>query len=622
MKILLITPPLTQLNTPYPATTVLKGFLQTKGYNVSQADIGIELINRIYTNGFLEELFRQTTSIKKNKKAQRIFQNKERYINCVDSVIRFLQGKDKTLAQRIANRSLLPEGPRFDQPADLEWAFGVSGTEDKARHLATLFVEDMADYIRETVAPDFNLVRYAERLATYAPQFDQLEEILQKDPNRIDLEMLLILREKIEKEQPGMIGFSVPFPGCFYAALRCGQFIKKEYPEITVVIGGGYPNTELRSLREKRIFQYTDYITLDDGELPLERLVLFLEKKSNKEELVRTFYLLNNELVYSGNERENIPFIKTGIPDFSGLPHEKYISLAEMTNPMHRLWTNGKWNKIVVAHGCYWAKCAFCDVSLDYICRYEAPDAALVVDKMEAIMAQTGESGFHFTDEALSPKLLREIALEILRRKLVVSFWGNIRFEKSYTPELCDLLAEAGCIAVSGGLEVASDRLLKLMNKGVDICRTAQAAYNLTQAGIMVHTYLMYGFPTETEQETINALEVIRQLFEAGIIQSAFWHRYAMTIHSPSGMNPEEFGVKRTSYRLNPCSNNEVDFEEKRDFDIEALGNGLKLATYNYMHDIGLNFPLHQWFSVKIPKTTVEKRYIRNIISEKPAGNA
>lgn len=614
MKILLITPPLTQLNTPYPATTVLKGFLQTKGYRVAQADMGIELIHRVYTANFLQELFLQTASIKKSKKSQRIFEDKELYIQCTEAVIRFLQGKDKTLAQRIINRSLLPEGPRFDRTADLEWAFGVSGTEDKARHLATLFVEDIADYIRDTVAPDFGLVRYAEQLATYAPQFDQLEETLQKEPNRIDVEMLSILREKIEKEQPDVIGFSVPFPGCFYAALRCGQFIKKEYPEIKVITGGGYPNTELRSLQEKRIFKYTDYIVLDDGELPLERLLFFQEKKCDKKDLVRTFYLSDENVTYSGNEKENIPFIQTGIPDFSGLPHEKYISLAEMTNPMHRLWTNGKWNKMVVSHGCYWAKCAFCDTSLDYICRYEAPDASLVVDKMESIMAQTGESGFHFTDEALPPKLLREVALEILRRKLTVCFWGNIRFEKSYTPELCNLLAEAGCIAVSGGLEVASDRLLKLMNKGVDIRQTAQAAYNLTQAGIMVHTYLMYGFPSETEQETVNALEVIRQMFEAGIVQSAFWHRYAMTIHSPSGANPEKFGVKRSSYKLNPFSNNEVGFEEKQDFDIDVLGNGLKLATYNYMHDIGLDFPIQKWFPVKIPKCTIDKRYIRNII--------
>ena len=602
MRILLTIPPLTQLNTAYPSTSVLKGYLEKMGHTVFQSDLGIELICRIYTKDFLQRVFDETSGKKMSQKVARIFQERDRYIHSVEAAIRFLQGKDRTLAPRIANRSLFPEGPRFDNTADMEWAFGVSGIEDKARYIATLFIEDIADYLREMVSPFFDLIKYAESLSSYAPTFDKIEKALNTKPNIIDIETMKLLDEKIKESEAQLVGFSVPFPGCLYAALRCGQYIKKHYPGIKVVIGGGFPNTELRHLSDSRIFQYVDYITLDDGELPIQRLTEYMEGKCQAKDLIRTYYIEEGKLIYSGNDDENIPFSENGTPNFSGLKMDLYLSMTDMVNPMHKLWSCGKWNKMVMAHGCYWAKCAFCDTTIDYICRYDAPKATLIVDRMESIIAQTGETGFHFTDEALPPKLLKEVAEEILRRKLTVSFWGNVRFEKSYTQELCDLLSDAGCVAVSGGLEVASDRLLKLMNKGVSIGQAAESARHFTNAGIMVHTYLMYGFPGETLQETINAIEVVRQLFCEGLVQSAFWHRYAMTEHSPSGQNPEKFNVRRTTLQRNPFANNEIDFEEELDYDIDAIGEGLNLATYNYMHGIGLETPVYRWFSVKVPK--------------------
>ena len=605
MKYLLLTPPLTQLNTPYPATTVLKAYLEEQGHETTQADLGIELILKIYTPEFLEKIFSQTQSA--TPTTQRIALMKRDYIKCVEPIIRFLQGKDNTLATHIANGTLLPEGPRFDNLADMEWAFGTSGTDDKARYMATLFIEDIADYIRENISPYFDLIRYAEHLAQYAPEFDQMEEALNKPTNITDKLLLDILEKHIAKQQPDIIGLTVPFPGCLYAALLCGKYIKTHHPNIKVVIGGGFANTECRTLSEKRIFKYTDYITLDDGELPLLRIAQLFENKITANNLVRTYYIEKDNITYSHNDDENLAFADTPSPNFEGLDMNEYISMAEMTNPMHRLWSNGKWNKMMLSHGCYWAKCAFCDTCLDYISRYETSTAAKAVDKMQSIMKQTGQSGFHFVDEAMSPQMLKNLSLEIINRNIATSFWGNIRFEKAYTPELCYLMAQAGCIAVSGGLEVASNRLLKLMNKGVSIEQTVTAARNLTNAGIMVHVYLMYGFPTETLQETINALELVRRMFEEGIVQSAFWHRYAMTVHSPSGKDPQKYGTKHTTNATNAFCNNEIDFDYHFDYNLEAVGQGLRFATYNYMNGLGFERPLHKWFNIKVPKHSLNR---------------
>ena len=565
MRILLITPPLTQLNTPYPATAYLKGFYAGQGNEVRQVDLGIEVVDRVLSATFL-------SSIGLTEQAR-----------LIEPVKRFLRGQDDTLGPRIANRSLLPEGKRFEQldEDNMEWSFGVSGTTDKAMHLATLFIEDIADHIREHVDSHFDLVRYAEYLSNDAPTFDPLYAELQQTPSPIDSLMLQLLEEYVSGFSPEKVCLTVPFPGCLYGALRCGQWLKA-HTNATVEIGGGFPNTEWRQLSDQRIYEFCHKVIVDSEE--------WVVGSTRAQMPHTTHYPLPTEIC----------------PDFSDLPLEKYLSLTEMTNPMHRLWSQGRWNKLVMAHGCYWHRCAFCDTSLDYIGNYHAPKATTVVDHMERVMAQTGRTGFHFVDEALPPKLLREVAEEILKRGLAVSFWGNIRFEKAYTAELCDLLAEAGMVAVSGGLEVASDRLLKLMDKGVTIQQTVEACRHLRDAGIMVHTYLMYGFPTETLQESVDALETVRRMFDEGIVQSAFWHRYAMTCHSPSGLNPEAYGARRTSLKPNPFCNNEVDWEPGFNYDIDAVGAALRLATYNYMNGLGLDQPVRSWFPIKVPKPSIK----------------
>lgn len=269
-----------------------------------------------------------------------------------------------------------------------------------------------------------------------------------------------------------------------------------------------------------------------------------------------------------------------------------------------------------MAHGCYWGKCTFCDISLPYIKLYEPITAQLLCDRMEEIIAQTGETGFHFVDEAAPPALMRELALEIIRRKLTVSWWTNIRFEKSFTRDLCLLLKASGCIAVSGGLEVASDRLLQLIQKGITVAQVAKVNKNFTDAGVMVHAYLMYGFPTQTAQETIDSLEMVRQMFGTGILQSAFWHQFAMTAHSPVGLEPETYMVVNQTATIGTFANNDLVHTDPTGADHESFSYGLKKSLLNYMHGACLDHPLHKWFDFKVPKTSVPAGYIEKALEE------
>ncbi len=628
-KLLLITPPFTQLNTPYPATAYLKGFLNTKGIASAQADLGIDVILRLFSKQGLTDLFRtiegsgsqpETRNLELlTPNASRILALKQEYLKTIDPVILFLQGKNPTLAHQICTEDFLPEASRFAQLEELDWAFGTMGTQDRGKHLATLYLEDISDLIVECIDPHFGFSRYAERLGRSANSFDELYDALQKPLTYIDKILIELLHERLVEENAQLVCFSVPFPGNLYAAFRSAQYIKQHFPHIKTAMGGGFANTELRSLADARVMEFFDFITLDDGEAPIECLVEYIDGRRDLRQLKRTFTLHDGMLQYIDNSGcRDYKQADVGTPDYSGLPLDNYISVIEVVNPMHCMWSDGRWNKLTMAHGCYWGKCTFCDISLDYIKVYEPVAAKLLVDRMEELIVQTGQTGFHFVDEAAPPALMREVALEILRRNIAVTWWTNIRFEKSFTADLCKLLKASGCVAVSGGLEVASDRLLELIQKGVTVAQVARVTRNFTEAGIMVHAYLMYGYPTQTVQETVDSLEMVRQMFELGILQSGFWHQFALTAHSPVGLEPEKFGVVKDSDIAGTFANNDILFTDSIGANHDKFSFGLKKSLFNYMHGLCFDFPLQEWFDFKIPQTKVPPQYIESVLQEEP----
>ena len=621
MKVLSVIPPMTQLNTPYPSTAYLTGFLRSRGVEAVQEDLALELILRLLSTEGLTKIREEITT--PSPKLQRFVGNFERYRATIGPTIAFLQGRDATLMHRICSREFLPEGDRFaslnnyvdDGSGDpMSWAFGALGTHDRARHLATLYLNDLADVLKEAIDPRFEFVRYAESLSSSQATFEPLARALSAPKNLVDRTLEELAREALERHSPSVVLLSVPFPGAVYAAFRIARAVKDFDPKITTVLGGGYVNTELRELNEPRVFDFFDFVTLDAGERPLLALLEHLDKKRPVEKLVRTFHREERGVRYVDFAEPDVPFGEVGTPTWDGLPLSKYLSLLDMLNPMHRLWSDGRWNKLTVAHGCYWKKCSFCDVGLDYISRYDVATAETLVDRIEAIVKETGQTGFHFVDEAAPPKSLKALAAELKKRQLPVTWWGNIRFEKSFTPQLCKELSESGCIAISGGLEVASDRLLNLMKKGVSVEQVARVTRAFSDAGILVHAYLMYGFPTQTVQDTVDALEYVRQLFAAGCIQSGFFHRFTCTVHSPVGKNPAEYGIELAPLPKVTFAKNDISFIDPTGVDHDELGVALKRAIYNFMHGVGLEEDVRSWFDGKVPKTKVNKHFIERAL--------
>ncbi len=621
---------MTQLNTPYPSTAYLTGFLRSRGVQATQADLALGLILALLSRDGLGQVLGEIAALPAGRASaavQAFAAEGGRYLATITATVRFLQGRDATLAHRIVGRDFLPEGPRFasldvfvDEAGGdpMAWAFGALGLQDRARHLATLYLNDIADLVRDAVDPRFEFVRYAESLAMSQPTFDPLAAALAAPANLVDRLLAGLVQQALAEHRPSVVLLSVPFPGAVYAALRIAQTIKATDPAIVTVLGGGFVNTELRELSDPRVFDFIDYVTLDAGERPLLALLDHLAGGRSAQRLVRTFHRPagSGAVRYTNFVEPDIPFTEVGTPTWDGLPLDRYLSLLDMLNPMHRLWSDGRWNKLTVAQGCYWKKCSFCDVSLDYIARFESASAELLVDRIATIVAETGQTGFHFVDEAAPPKALKTLAAELQRRQMAISWWGNIRFEKTFTPALCRQLADSGCIAISGGLEVASDRLLALMKKGVSVDQVARVTKGFADAGILVHAYLMYGFPTQTVQDTVDALEFVRQLFAAGCIQSGFFHRFACTVHSPVGQDPAAYGVTLQPLPAVSFAKNDIGFIDPTGVDHDALGRGLKKAIYNYMHGIGLEQDVRRWFDMPVPKTQVARQRIARALAQ------
>lgn len=618
MRILLLTPPFTQINTPYPATAFLKTFLIEHGFKVFQADLGIDTFLSLFSKSGLTKVFEEskkaTTLPKKHK---RIVNQSVKYLSTIDRVIRFLQNKDLTLGYRICSDDFLPKNHRFDQLISPDEIFGSMSVVDKARFISTIYLEEIADFIKEVIDHDFGFSRYAERLTLSSTNFDRLHDRLSAAEDLIDQFLIKHLNSYLAQQNPELVGISVPFPGCLYGALRAAKCIKQHDSNIQVAIGGGYVSTELRELSEPRVFEFVDYVCLDQGEFSFLQLIKHINRQNDKENLVRSYYLAEGKVRYSeGKKQFEFPNILVGVPDYSDLRLTDYLSVIEIPNPMHRLWNDGRWNKMMLAQGCYWQKCSFCDTSLSYIKDYFPGSAAQIVDKMEEVMAKTGQSGFHFVDEAAPPKLLKELACEILKRNLTVSWWTNIRFEKNYSSDVCKLLSASGCIAVSGGLETVSDRLLEMMNKGVSIQQAIDTLKNFQNAGILVHTYLMYGFPTQTAQETINSLEMVRQLFDQNLIQSCFWHRFALTAHSPMAKNPEKYKISIVGPQKGKFAWNDLEHDDPTGCDHEAFESGLNKAVFNFMYGIGLDYDIGYWFDFETKGATISPELVELLLNQ------
>ena len=653
LNTVIIQPPLVQLNTPYPSGAYLKAFFK-KVYeqkniegSVEWFDLSTELFHSIFCKKGLEHIFHTSSGRALNLadnfenqgdedsafQLRRYVSQSELWVRWIDVIVSVVCGGDSKISGREFTHEFVrsahsPRGNRMERfLSELGRDVGV----DDSQILASLALADLADYITMCYDSNFALIRYAEHLATSTSRFeDVLNGLNSPVLKNFYAPLLQKTLEQFSKENT-LYCVSVPFPGCFEAAVFTGQFIKHNCTlQSTVAFGGGYINTELRTVQEKRLFDYCDFLSYDKGygsylELFYKagEINFDLKKALNGKPFYNLKYISDNKIVepltdcpdYQKAEKQ---FIRTIVPDFSGIDFSRFPRLADDNNAMHRIWNDGAWLKAYMAYGCYWHRCAFCDTSLDYVKGFCGTDVSSLYKGLHEQAERAGVYGIHFVDEACPPISMQKFALLNAEcEKVPLTWWGNIRFEKTFSRDLADLLSYGGLTAVSGGIEIATGSGLDSVNKGTDIESIVAACCAFKEAGVLVHSYMIFGFWNQSDQDLINSMETLRQMFANGILDSAFWHQFTLTQHSTvykewlEGKHPE----------LKPIAKPEGQFAEN---DIHYQGEGksekysapLNTALELWMHGQKLNKNVESYFPFKMPSPSIPKNYVEQLIAK------
>ena len=648
LNTVIIQPPLVQLNTPYPSGAYLRAFFtalyeetKTEGA-VEWLDLSNALFHRIFCRAGLEFIFKKTAPIALQKadfferngddssafQLRRFVSSAENWCRWIDTVIaivcRSKNVSGREFVHEFVRSAHSPRGNRMEQ-----YLSGLNRdvTADDSQILASLALADLADYISVVYDESFSLIRYAEHLAVSTADFSQAAAGL-SSPVLNDFYKPL-LQEKLRPFLGGRALFciSIPFPGTFEAALFTAKEIRAQFGNKAIVsFGGGYVNTELRTVKETGLFDFCDILSYDKG---YGSYVDFFENDCalNGKQLYKIKYRFNGSVIEPLHHSERLEmreksYIKKIIPDFSGIDFDLYPRLADDTNPMHRIWNDGAWLKAYMAYGCYWHRCAFCDTSLDYVKGYCSTDISALYDGLHNQAEKTGVYGIHFVDEACPPAGMQLFALKNCAVSLTgaekkrLTWWGNIRFEKTFSRDMADLLSYGGLTAVSGGIEIATGNGLNSVNKGTSLEHIVSACCAFKEAGILVHSYMIFGFWNQTEQDLIDSMETLRQLFEAGLLDSAFWHKFSLTLHSTvyrEWTEGKHTDLKPLPLKKGQFAENALSFAgENRS---EKYAESLNFALDCWMHGEKLKKKVETYFPFKMPSPSVTADYVERLIA-------
>lgn len=567
MRALCIQPPFTQLNAPYPAVWYLDAWFRSRGISSSAEDHAIALTRALYSRDGLGKAFAAARSAlagrkhpdkASEKRVAAYLAQEDRYLSLIDGLAGYLAGQDPAFGYRLAVGAGLPLGMRAE--AVLGEEGGIS--PDDAPALATAVINDLADFIAYALDPGFGAVRYAERLASGARDYAQIKAAA-ADSWVLNELYRPFLRERFSELKRGtpdaagqrakeggrpayLICLTVPFPGCLAGALVAAQEARTAFgPDAIVVLGGGYPSTELRYLDAPAFFDDFDYLIYDAGYAALDSLLARWDGsydgpllgaryrgsdgKVRAEGLEPPAAASAGAAAFAAAEASDLAAIH---PDYEGCDFSSYLRVVDSPNPMHRLWNDTPWLKYRLAYGCYWRRCAFCDTELDYIKRYRPVKLEPLLMAADLAASRTGLYGIHFTDEAMPAAQVLAFARLNRGRRRPFTFWGNARFDRSWTEKTVAEAAEGGLIAVSGGIEIATGRGLEIVDKGFGLAELMRSLAAFKRSGVLVHAYLIYGFPGQAEQDIADSAETVRVLLAEGLIDSAFWHKFVLTRHS------------------------------------------------------------------------------------------
>jgi anaerobic magnesium-protoporphyrin IX monomethyl ester cyclase len=503
MKILLLFPPHWVPAMPHLALPTLTAYLRLRGVEVIQRDLNVEFFDALLTRGALEDALARLRA----------------------------QMPSAPTAMVPALRAALANGPRLAaQVEDAKAVFRSSDFFDGATSLpAFLTLAQSLDLASLPFAPtEVGLTNF--RPPVPADSSQSLLYIVE-DPQRnivYDFFRRHMLPD-IVREQPDIVGISIPTLDQMIAGMTLGHLIKAAGLPCHVTIGGPH----ISMLRERlpqvpEIFQLFDSAIVFDGETALLRLAEALDGDGDLSKVPNLIYRAKHD----GDVVRNTPVVVEPhpnlLPDFDGLPLERYL----VPSPVLPLLS---------AHGCYHGKCGFCNVGYGGPGTFSQLDADLVVEHMLALHEKYGARHIFFADEAMTPRNLKVMSTRLTEANTPVHWCGCVRFDAALTRDLMEHMAQGGCRMLLFGLETAAERTIKRMVKGTKLPEMSRILHDSTAAGIWNHTFFFFGFPGETmaeAQETVNFIYAHQDA-----IHSASPGAFLLERYSPVACAPKKYGV-------------------------------------------------------------------------------
>ncbi len=512
MKCLLLFPPHCLPYEPWSTIPALTTYLRAHGTCVTQRDLNIELYHRFLSRDYLD----------------RIRGSLERELGRLESVATLGPAEQQRLLDVLRGWALsasasdqIDEAKRTLTDAQAFYDFAALSRARKL--IANAFRAISAAYppvqlthesfdIVQAHATMASLLRFTEDPDT-SPFIPRYEEI----------------RGSVTAGSPQLVGISISLQDQVLPGLTLSRMVKRWLPDATVVLGG-YALTKIaaRIARQPEFFRtFADYLVVGEGEKPLLALVQALGAGHDPPPVPGLLGPRSSSAM-AGSRAECLRGSELLAPDYDGFPLGLYLG-PEKVLP------------VAASRGCYWGRCGFCDRGEASGFPYRPRPADAVADDLQILATRHGARHFTFTDDAIAPKLLGEIAQALQDRQLDVRLSADSRFDAGFTPELCGLIARAGFVHLRFGLESASDRVLQLLRKGTNRARIEAVLQNLSRAGVCAHLYAFFGFPGETESEADETVAFVKD--NASIISSASCTTFGLLDQSPAFLDPRAFGI-------------------------------------------------------------------------------
>lgn len=459
MNCLLVTPPLLETNTIYPAMPILAGQLQEHGYNTKNLDLNIKFFRKILT----KEYIKNTVKILEKERISVNYEEMNFLLNNIEnaiSVYKLNQADENAnnIIHRTLNFIVSPySGFKIERLGSFENCFSCGYT------------------------------------------YEEIKEITNNRKKNIFINIFEDEVKAIKQSKINFIAITIPFIGALIPALTLSQIIKKE-TNIFVTLGGNFLSKDDVINHSELLDLYCDCVLTGDGEESIIKLVQAVEHNETKENVSGLIYKDKNKKIFC-NKPEPVTKLKNIVPaSFEGIDFDDYL----INNPSIY---------VMMSKGCYWGKCTFCSLAEKYD-KYCTKTPTQAVKEIKELKERYNIKGhFLLQDDSIPPAFLSKFADEIFKENLDICYAIFARFEKAFTKELFEKLYKSGLRGIYWGLESGCQKILNEMNKGIQIEDVPDILKNSHDTGISNMAGIIVNFPTETIEdfnETIKFIETVK----------------------------------------------------------------------------------------------------------------